>query len=1100
MKGLRFDSAAVLSRTLGAGLIPAEVASAAVEYWLEREDDPDGPLIVDASALPAKAHKALVELGVKKVAAAGAHKRSAPFWAAILRPEPAPPKGPKSGREDVVLFLTGDASEDEPATRSREGDSALALATELLVQGSERVEIATWSGGALVRAFRPSHYVVLRAQEPGSAVKVYAPIAPGSDSVFLELGYRHPAMSALSAAAGEILLVDATGAVLAVTPSAFRPVWDHLTLTVTSKAEGKPPIALAKRKVPLRLARAVTPKVATLWVLRQNGVAALDQLVESAPEEVLRALSFAAFGDRDAPTVVLSSSQPIPLYLDAEAYAPHAELGDVYIPIDRRVHPPVWADRLRAAVGGPDDKLRWLSPTQGGLCVESIASNKLAPLYDWVELVTESREVEPWLRSVAFEPQAFELLYGQVAPTRTKREREEKIEAEPRSRRAPRAPIAVPAPAPPPVAVPAGPRPRGQAKADKAAVTASETENEAALRDLETHFRAQAGALSAPERDDDWLSLARAYAATRLERDAALCRARLLFDGSPHGGVALSEWLGPSGQSPARLMAVIDAALEGEPKSGPMFALVAALAALAAARGAAPESVRGGAVSSRDLPAEKLAVVEAHLAEHGSLLCVRSLWLGLRAIVSLSGEDDLALARARDRVFARLENGLSLSRDLPRVVRAFDEGRGDRGRVLGDVLRFFEATPRAKSPVEAPPASTLVYVRLVFAIAFARTGESDRASALLGEARAKLDAKDPVHGALLTWFGSRMAQALEGDPESAPLPGAVLGLRDKLDRLQQYKIDRVRQSVKLLEPDTDLDPFKSFGLGGADVRSEVLRKIHAAKHAREMAAIIDAAWAATLAEKPEDRVERALGLLAAMAGCPVRVAATRLADVGALCEGAPAESAVKILMQALPLAERFETAEASDRIVSLLNEQLRAIDAAKVAELAPRIARGTLVIRHHEAREPFRAALTELYSRLTLPDVGSAIGRLALWRALSMLGEAEGAAATLASERALLERQLAPAQRLALIRALAATATALGRVDDVVALTREWTKTTDSYNTNSHLCLSAVELADAIASALVPQRGDAISRARRLADEDEWFARSRVLSEGEDPA
>jgi hypothetical protein len=175
------------------------------------------------------------------------------------------------------------------------------------------------------------------------------------------------------------------------------------------------------------------------------------------------------------------------------------------------------------------------------------------------------------------------------------------------------------------------------------------------------------------------------------------------------------------------------------------------------------------------------------------------------------------------------------------------------------------------------------------------------------------------------------------------------------------------------------------------------------------------------------------------------------------------------------------------------------VEAAKVADVAGRLARGSRALRRHAEAAALHAPLLKLSEKLANPDPASAIGRLGLARALAALGHEEGASTTLSEERGLLQRQLAPAQRLGLIRALASTAASIRATDAVVGLTAEWAKTTDSYNTNSHLCLSAVELADAIASALVPHRGDAASIARRLADEDEWAVRSHVLSEEDSP-
>lgn len=1076
MKGLLFDSPRALAVALGMKVIPDRVAASPVKFGLVAPEDPWGPLVVDVEGVPADVVKALVRLGAKRTSAA-VELREAALWPAIVPPEPGPL------RDELVLFATSS------------GEDALDLATELLVQGCERLELASHAAGALIRASRPSHYVVLKALEGGRDCVGYAPVQPGNDSTYVELGFSHAALAGVTVEPPDLLLVRGTGSLTRLGATPFRPVWDHLDLELPRGPSLGDALQLPKRRVALRLARAVTPKPATLWVVRARATDVLDRLVDSSPEELLRALSFAAWGDRVTPTVVLRSLEPLSLQIDAEAYAPHAELADVFVPVDRRVHPPVWADRLRAAVGGPDDQLRWLVDDGVGMKVETLPLRALAPLVDWVELVAEPLLVDAWKRAVSFEPDSFEVIYGDVVTEKPRSEREpaapERTKRSGRNVEVPRAPTEAPAaPAPAPA------RARGRARAANAATVGAESEAERELHALEATFRASEAPLAASERGPAWLELARLYDATGQAREASMCRARLVFERGPSSDRALADWLVAAALELPRLEELVRSTVsDPAPTSASMFRLVAALAALA---------TKGSSVASTLLGQSFSALVDRE-----NLVCVRSQWVGMRAVVALSGDDALALARARDQVFGRLEGGMSLSRDLPRVVRTFDADLGDRRQALADVLRFFETTARTRSPVEAPPASTLAYVRLVLAIAMARTGDSERAVALQREATqaiTKEDATqsapgqvaDPVHGLLLRWFEARIIQALEGDPESAPLPAAALLERDKLDRLQQYKVDRVRQSVKLLEPDTDLDPFKSFGAGGNDPRTKVLRRVHAATHLEELAGILDEARR-DVSGTAEERVDQVLALLAAMGECPVRLVAPRLADLEGLVLGLAPDAIIKIALQALPLTERFETPEASSSLVRLVGSQLLSVEAAKVADVAGRLARGARGLRRHAEAATLHATLMKLSEKLAGPDPASAIGRLGLARALAALGHDDGVGKTLTDERGLLQKQLAPAQRLGLIRALASTAAAIKATDVVVSLTVEWAKTTDSYNTNSHLCLSAVELADAIASALVPHRGDAVSIARRLADEDEWAVRSHVLSEEDSP-
>jgi hypothetical protein len=706
MKGLRFESPRALAVALGGNVIPARIAGSPVRFGLVDPKDPRGALIVDVEGLPADVVKALTQLGVKRTSAT-VELREAASWPAIVPPE----RGPL--RDELVLFA------------ARSGEAALDLATELLIQGCERLELATHAAGALVRASRPSHYVVLKALELGDLV-AFAPVRPGNDSTYVELGYTHEALAGVTVEPPDLLLVRGTGDITRLSATPFRPVWDHLELEIPAGPRLGEPLELPKRRVPLRLARAVTPKPATLWVVRERATEVLDRLVDSSPEELLRALSFAAWGDRASPTVVLRSLEPLSLQLDAEAYAPHPELADVFVPVDRRVHPPVWADRLRAAVGGPDDQLRWLVDDGRVMKVETLPLRSLLPLVDWVELVAEPLLVEAWKRAVSFEPDAFEVVYGEVVTEKPPADREraepERPKRAPRVAEIPRAPIEVPSP-------PAPSRGRGRARAAPTSATVSaESDAERALHEEEAAFRATEAPLAASERAAAWLALARSYDATGHPRDAAMCRARLVFERGASRDRALEDWLAVAGLEREKLPDLVRATVsDPTPSSTSTSRLVAALVALAADGSSVPSTLLGQAFDT--------------LVDRGNLVCVRSQWLGMRAVVALSGDDTLALARARDHVFGRLEGGISLSRDLPRVVRTFDADLGDRRQALADVLRFFEATPRTRSPVEAPPASTLAYVRLVIAIAMARTGESERAVTLQREATLALESR-----------------------------------------------------------------------------------------------------------------------------------------------------------------------------------------------------------------------------------------------------------------------------------------------------------------------------------------------------------------------
>lgn len=1055
-RALRFESEASLVHALGAALIPPDVAARSTRFARIPGERGVPALVVEAAGLDAKSKAALAALGVRAAELPEATER-APFWPAIVRPEKT------AVTYGTVLFVD-----------RREG-GGLELAVELLKKGSELVEVAAFEGGVLLRARRPSHYVVERCLEEASRVAAYAPVSDANDAVWVALGFTHRAMRGVRPATGEIVLVAGGGEVETIRPGRFQPVWDHLELTLAEARSPSPPVALPKRRVALSLARAVAPKDPTLWIIRESAHRVLDELAESAPEELLRSLRFVAWGDAAAPSVALLAATPTPFYPAGEAYAAHPELADVYLPADRRLHPPVWADRLRAVVGGPDERLRWLAQkSDGTVIVESVSVRDFAPLVDWVELAADTSTIEPWVRAVCFEPRAFEVLEGEPEPAAVPTPRAEEpsapVPAKPR-----RATRVAPAPVAPVVV------PSLSAQTSRAAPQAELREvddADRALVELEASVAASDAPLADPSRDLEWLELARRYDRARLHRDASVCRARLVFGRSALAGAAVTDWLASRPREERHRPQAAASSVDADTLSTLVGDVVAASLGL-----------------TPPLPEEVLLRSFELLERAGDLLCVRSLWIGMRAIATASGGDELLLARARDRAFARLERGLSLSRDLPRAVRRAEGPAAEaRRQALVDLLGFLERQPRTRSPVEAPASLTLSYVRLVFAVGLARAGDAAGAERLAAVARAEIPTDDAVHATLVAWLSARLAHALEGEPESAALPPSVLKHYEGLDRLQQYKVDRVRQCVKTMDPETDLDPFRTFGLARGDAKLALVQAVLGAARGAEKARVVDEAWRA--AEGAEAGLEESVSaVVAALGACPARIAAPRLAQLGTLVSRADADVALRILVRALPLAERFETSEVTDGVVATCAERLSALPADKQTEIALRLADGARSLRHHEAKRVLSSALQALRKRIGGGDARSAGARLALSGALHLLGAEPGEEAIFTAERAVLGRRLSPVERLGLVRALAAYAAAISRLDLVAALTSEWAGTTDSYNTNTHLCLSAVELSDALASALCPHRGDGVSRARRLADDDERAVRAELIED-----
>lgn len=1082
MAGLSFSSEAAFAVAIASGTVPDDVLRRPVRFARQavRRSSRGARVdrvIVDTGSLETQTVDALVALGAVR-ASLPKELEIAPFWPAIVRPERT-----SDAHGGSVLFRVGSPH------------NGLELATSLLGLGASRVEIATFQDelgpAALVHAAAPSHYLVSKAMDRLEGLAVFVRVSADRDDVWIEAGYSQKSLRGLRPRGGEIILGYGDGTIEQPRPSRFTNALESLDLELLPATTSAAPVELPRHTVRLRLVRGVKTRPASLWVLREDAIVALDRLVESADERLLGSMTFLALGAPDAPMVVLRALSGVapPSFFEGEAYAPLAELGDVYAPADMVLHPPAGTQRLRAAVGGPDDRMRWLAKKTDGVTVESAPIAAFRPLLDWVELTASHADMTPWLRNVSFDPVAFEAV--------------ERADDEPRSRRTgagssasgsdKKRRIAAVEETPvedAPVAKPAatrGPAPPARV-AEPALLNVAEpsavSTHEARLVQAERNFFSEDVPLAAHERDASWLVLASLYDAANHPIDARMCWARVALGGGEQAAAAKRTYLEAAlrwrGVDRARAWST---ALLTAPGAEPTELLPALLVAHDAG---APPMAR----SDHDKVVAALDAADPHLD-------VRTSWLARLALATLSGGDALLLARARDRVIARLQRGLSLGRDLPRVVRSLEVGgASERVRALVDTLAYFETTARPKGPLEADPRTTLAYVRLVYACALARTGDAPRARNLLEVGASALPKNDPIHTLLAASFTTRVHQALEAEPELVPLPPEIATAYEALGRLDRYKIDRVRQASKLLEPDPDLDPFRSFGLVDASSAADIVTRVANAARPSDSAATLDEVLASCDAEADAAQRRRRLGTATtAMLYAPLAIAAPRLDRVIGIARSFDGTDRLRTLAGLLPLAARLERPDAARAIVGHLSTELEASAPQALASSAAHIARGAASLRKGDPLQPeLESMVNTLLSRISAGDAPSRIARLVLTRTLADAGAPNNAREELAADLRFLEvGTISPADRLQLARSLASCAVAIGSFEVVREVASLWKRMTDSYNTNTHLCLSAVELADAVAWSLAPRRGDASSLARQLADEDEHAVRAAVF-------
>ena len=1088
MSTLVFPSEEVLQLALTSGLVPAEVQAAPARSHRTSE----GTLFVTPDvSFPRAALEELVSLGVRVQGTEDGVTSSVRCWAELIRPRRVPVDAAPGG---PVLFLPVDAS------------ALLPLAGEMLRLGCDRQEVCFAGGGkatpprALLRAVAPPYFTLTGALDHSGGLRAFVPAVPGQHSVWVELGTTHPLARTLQPAPGTLLLLPADGRWLTAPDGPWTDLYQLTDLRLPESAEHwEPQPAPGRLAVPLRLTRAARTEPASLWVLRDNALAQVESLVHTLPEALLAQLRFAVSGSPEAPCIVLRArpgrERPPELGLSGTAYAPLPQLADLYLPCNGLLEPPVRRDRLRALLAPERDTVTWLYPTGGGAFrAERLPEAAFQPLDAWVDYVvdTASAALVPWVRGATFDFDAFEATAGEwQAATATKPAQEEDDPEAKSSRRNRRSTLPLPSEA---SASTAGASTRPPRSATPAAALAPLTSSqlsaaEEELAKLEKSFLALEAPADAAERQHLWVRMAELNGQLGRRRDAGLCWTRALWESAgPQAAEVASRWAEAETEGASSTAEVLTRAT---PSDDDVRALTSSLVrAVLTPEGTAPG----------DVPS-----LQRWLDRHDVALDVRSLWLARASLDRLAGGDPLGLARAGDRLLAMLQRGLSLARDVPRFLRVGTDAT-HAPRLVGQLeslLERFERTTRRRSSIEAAPALTQAYVRFVFACGLARLGQADQARALATTATQALDATEPIHGFLCRAYGARVAQALEGLPLETPLPPDIAAELNALNSFQRYKVDRLRQSSALLEPSERLDPARAFGRGTRDLRGEEFAALRDMKDAGQVAAEVEALTArATAPELAAPERQRLLGgLLDTLPRLPP-ARALPLVDrlVGAL-EGLPGEAQGLLLGDALTLAALFGRADRALALASRLRKVL-----AGLPPESPAWGQGLLGLSLRGLRRVGLAReageLVDVARGLLTRPKTPLPAQLGVAAGLAMLGRADEA--TPVFDRAfdsLTAAKGALPERLALTRSLAgalAYAPVEVALPGLARLSEQLPSVTDSYNTNSHFCLSVVELADALVLGHVEVGQGTGERARSWLDEDEFLVRRRIHRELEE--
>lgn len=1074
MSVLRFESEEALRFSITSGLVPDGVLAGAARTW---RDDEGGIIVAPTKAVPADSMKKLAAAGISRLPPATSSKDATAVqcWAEIVSVV-----RDREIEENVgqVLFVL------------REGASLVDLAGELLRLGCDRLEWRSIDEGYLLRVAAPPYYSLLRAIDSTTGVRAYLPSPKGQDRVWVEVGCEHPLARFLRPDPGNILLVSPSNgnqpSFTTLPEGAFEDMYSLVDLRVPGGGKPRQHASVDERPrltVTLRLARAASTDAPSLWVIREDAVTKVERLLASLPEEVARGLLFSPCTNGEE-TIVIIRARPGSrggVEIDGEPYRSHASIVNLFLPCDATLEPPLRRDRVRDLLTPDPDDVVWLRPLGGGrFQVERAADNAFQPLSEWVEYVidTNAAALLPWVKSATFD---FDAFIG-VDPAAERRRPDEPDEADVPRRKKVRT-ESEPARRVTTRTTPTRAEPE-RAVAQTTLAAAHIDPNAAAeqLASVEKEFLALDVPADAPARSELWERMAPLNASLRRGHDAALCWARVVWElASDEAHPAKRAW------AEAERALVHNASVKtllalDEPSRGHVRALSVFL-------------FQDEDPSLRDVAHD----ATLWLDRHDHVLDVRTAWLARVALSRLVGGDHLGLARARDRLLTKIHRGLSLERDVPSFMRRAGAGR-DAAQIellagkLEGLLETFEKTKRKRSATEADPKLTGAYVRFIIAYGAARLGRTERA-AQLRDAAVKMLPKDPIHDLLSRGYVARIAQALEGLPAETPLPAEISAALNSLAKLDRYKVDRVRQCSKVLEPHERLDPIMAFQRGEADPRgpefAELRGETELAVIEKTVAGIMEKAKVSAAEERarlydgvmdffPMVSHERALGHL--------ETVITNVDDV-------PSPRRVQLFEEALMLAGHLGEERLARKIFGVLEPLVADVGPDGAAEIAP-LASGMLrTLRRFGLREEAQRLLGALQQAAKGKATVHLVARLHTAAALAHIGETDRARPVFEEALTVLGGDLPMSERLQLTRALSR---ALGAapiafaVSGLDALQEKLEVVTDSFNTNTHVCLSVIDFMEGLVLGYASEDLSIDHVARRFLDDDEYLVRRRI--------
>ena len=799
---LQFPSFDALELVIRSRMLDEAIYQAPVRVC---EDPSGGVLIKYAGKIPRTTMRDLKDLGVanRRSFPRQAETRGLPHWYA-LQPVKRLLQAPQLEESTTVLFVL-------PET-----EQLAEITAEILRLGNDRQSFRVVEDGdrgryTLLRVVAPPYYSLLRAFEERNGLSPRAFVERHS-RVWVELGFEHPLSDRLEPSPGQWVFLDGRDTWWTVPEAPFRDIYEILTFRLP---EGSTLLAeetfADKVDVAIRLAASSSQDMASLWVMKEDGHAQVQDLMVNSDNELIDQLSFAVASDGKRVVVrARNPARPPVMVLDAVPFRRHTQLPNLFVPCDKRLHPPLRRDVVQEVFKADPAKVIWAYPTEGdSFLAETVDDSAFMPMSEWVQYTLDRsiNAIQAWMRSHQFDFESFTT--DDSLPSPGKRKKIEK-----RSTTGPRSV--------------GGELPEREEDDDVPSevfepevvqpIQVKQTERppnsqlQQQLAELEEEFVRLDEPIDGPRRRELWSLMGNLNANLEHRHDTTLCWSQALWYEEPEPLRCL-QWLDAENQN---LDAGVSFDLQRwlDEETGASHGIFVAFLYWTATQSSAPT-----------LTPTQIARCLQTLQQWESTLPLRAAWLGWCALYQLSGKDVLALAKARDRLLARLhQHGMMPDFDMPTFLRVRGSSDSERFKKIRDRLKSFQE--RIELWIEDDLGCTNDYAGLIFAFAQARLGEGNIASEQTKKISERLKGKDPVHDWLCDAFSYRINNVIQGEGHRVNLSRELLTQLGDFEnptpellefystpsasRLGLYLINRLRERSRILRPQRGLNPFEKW--------------------------------------------------------------------------------------------------------------------------------------------------------------------------------------------------------------------------------------------------------------------------------------------------